>query len=124
MPSVRVEPGAMPLTRMPCGPSSRAIALVRFTTPALAATKAHWSRKGTSPAIEAMLMIRPEPCARIARAANRLTSYRPVRSTARMRSHSSRGNSSIVTRWARVLTPALLTTTSSRPQVATIQSIA
>ena len=41
-------------------------------------------------------MIRPEPCARIARAANRLTSYRPVRSTARRRSHSSRGNWSIV----------------------------
>ena len=31
----------MPLTRMPCGPSSRAIARVRLTTPALAATNAH-----------------------------------------------------------------------------------
>ena len=50
------------------------MAFVRLTTPAFAATKAHWSRKGTRPAIEAMLMIRPEPCDRIARAANRLTS--------------------------------------------------
>ena len=88
MPSVSVEPGAMPLTRMPCGPSSRAIARVRLTTPALAATKAHWSRKGTRPAIDAMLMIRPPPAAASRWAAARLTSYRPVRSTARIRSHS------------------------------------
>ena len=36
-----------------------------------------------------------------------------------MRSHSSRGNWSIVTRWASVLTPALLTRMSSRPDSAT-----
>jgi len=36
--SVKVEPGAMPLTRIPCGPSSRAMARVRLTTPAFAAT--------------------------------------------------------------------------------------
>jgi hypothetical protein len=39
LPAVRrVDPGAIALTRMPNGASSRAIDRVRFTTPALAAT--------------------------------------------------------------------------------------
>ena len=64
----------MPFTRMPCGPSSSAIAFVRFTTPALAATNAHCNRSGTSPAIDAMLMIRPLFCCRMTAAAARLIS--------------------------------------------------
>ena len=95
------------------------MALVRLTTPALAAANAHCSRSGTSPTIDAMLMMRPDCCLRITRAAAWLTSYRPVRSTARIRSHSSRGNSSIVTRCFSVLTPALFTRMSSRPNSST-----
>ncbi len=115
MPSVSVEPGAIPFTSTPCGPSSSAIAFVRFTTPAFAATNAHCNRSGTNPAIDAMLMIRPRFCSRMTTAAALLISYSPVRSTARMRSHSSRGNASMVTRCAIVFTPALFTKMSSRP---------
>ncbi len=53
--------------------------------------------------------------ARMTAAAALLISNSPVRSTARMRSHSSRGNASMVTRCAIVFTPALFTRMSRRP---------
>ncbi len=121
---VRMEPGAMQLTRMPFGASSSAMERVRLTTPALAATKAHWRRAGTTPRTEATLTMRPPPCRTIAAETDRLTRKRPRRSTLTMRSHSSTGNWSMVTRWWRVLIPALLTRRSIRPNIATAQSIA
>ena len=50
------------------------MALVRLTTPALAAMKAHCSRAGTSPKTDEMLMIRPDFCFSMTRAAAWLTS--------------------------------------------------
>ncbi len=70
---------------MPAGPSSSAIDRVRFTTPALAATKALCSRSGTSPATDAMLTIRPPPADRITGTTAWLVTKTPVRSTRTMR---------------------------------------
>ena len=80
------------------GASSIAMARVRLTTPALAAIKAHCSRSGTRPAMEAILMMRPCPCSFIALAPIWLTWKSPLRSTFKIRSHSSLGNWSMVTR--------------------------
>ncbi len=69
MPSVITEPGAIELTMIPFGPSSSAIARVRWMTPALAAAKAHCRRMAVTPTTEATLTMRPPPCAIIGWAA-------------------------------------------------------
>ena len=112
----------MPLTRMPCGPSSSAIAFVRFTTPALAATNAHCSRKRHEAGDRRDV---DDPAARPlshrgrSRAAHLVNAGQVDGEDA---VPLSRGNWSMVTRWASVLTPALLTRMSSRPHSATICS--
>jgi hypothetical protein len=66
--------------------------LVRFTTPALAATKGLCKRAGTRPRTDAIFNTRPDFWASIGRTAARLTKNSPVRSTFTMRFHSSSGN--------------------------------
>lgn len=68
-------------------------------------------------------MIFSELCLRTTPVAGLLTENSPFQSTFSNRSHSSRGNSSIVTRCAIVFTPALLTTTSNRPKPRTVSSM-
>ena len=109
-PSVAVEPGAIPLTKMPCGASSSAIERVRFTTPAFAATYELCSRIGTSPRTDAILMILPERSDFICGMTARLMRKTPVRSIRSISSQVSIGNSSMVLRSAAFTPiPALLT---------------
>ena len=58
---VLTNPGQMQLTRMPCGPYSRATVRVSPTTPALAAEYAELRASPTRPAAEAVLRITPPP---------------------------------------------------------------
>jgi hypothetical protein len=113
------QPGQTALTRTPRPPHSAAKVLVSPIRPCLLALYAARSAIPRSPATEAMFTILPEPCRNISPPNSRLVRNGPVRLTSRTRRQSAEVVSSAgVMR----LTPALLTSTSTRPNSPTTAS--
>ena len=111
---MRTWPGATQLTRT-VGPYSSAPLLVSAITPALAAEYAASLRVGMRPDTDALLTIVPRPASSMSGTTERVALNVPVRFTSMSRCHSL---SSTVCSGRRSPVPALLTSTSIRPNVA------
>ena len=112
-----MKPGPTLLTRMPCGAYSIAAVLVMPTTPCLADTYATDCAKPTDPRIDAMFTIAPPPPASIAGISARRQWKTPLRFTAMTAAQPSSGYSPVGACGPPM--PALLTATSSRPNLST-----
>src|SRR5207302_6432237 len=116
--SVLIHPGQIALTVM-CGPSARAIALVRPFIPALETTYSvkRIAEGWYSPEFEDMLMILPVFCSSMMGTTSFEQRYAPLRLTSIVRSQSS----SVVSMTdLDTITPALLTRMSTRPKASTV----
>ena len=121
--SVRTYPGATAFTRTPSGAHSAARDRVRWCTPAFEALYAgcHCGRLTIAADIDPTLTITPPPASTMCRPNTWQPFHTPVRLTVITSSHSS-GVTSRAGRWMHV--PALLTSTSTRPNASTISSAA
>src|SRR5215471_10918403 len=116
---VSTPPGWTELTRMPNRPSSRAAALVMPRMANLLALYAESPAAPVKPSIEEMLMIEPPPAAVIGPITAFMPSQQPTAFTSRIRRKSAGDMSAIVANFS---TPALFTSTSSRPKASSVAS--
>src|SRR5215831_2191693 len=112
---VPTAPGQMALTVIPQAATSSAIERVSAITPALEAAYAPERGTATTPAMDEMLMMRPERWPRMTGTANRDIRNVPRRFTRTTSSHTSTGTSAMSPRSRPCGAAALLTRMSSRP---------
>ena len=120
--AVTVLPGEIAFTRMPLGASSLATDFVRPITPCLAAVYACGPRPPRMPAVLEVLMMTPEFCGSITRAACFTPRNTPRSRMSMVLSHASTDISEM--RPTAPTMPALLNITSSRPNSDTARSTA
>ena len=116
---VRNGPGASAFTVMPVPASSTARLRVSWTTAPLLAAYPARPAPPTSPSALARVRMRPYPASRMGPAAARQASQVPTTLTSRHARRSAADSSSIV---PRACTPALVTSTSSRPYTKSARS--